>query len=205
MDRSTIFDAARYHIQMTPEEFLDWVDEDDKAELIDGEVSVASPASGRHQEIELFLGMILGLFVRRHHLGRVYLSQFMMRLGNNLFVPDVMYLSNKKLTHRLPNYMKGPADLVMEIVSPESIVRDRKRKFSAYQAAGVREYWLFEPETKEIIAFRFGLARKYRKVVPDKDGALHSAVVTGFFVRPEWVWADPPDEFAALRELGIRI
>jgi len=44
MERSAILDAARYHIQMTPEEFLDWVDEDDKAELIDGEVSVASPA-----------------------------------------------------------------------------------------------------------------------------------------------------------------
>ncbi|NOT57115.1 MAG: Uma2 family endonuclease, partial [Deltaproteobacteria bacterium] len=154
MEKSTIIDAARYHIQMTPEEFLDWVDEDDSAELIDGEVNVASPASGRHQEIELFLGTILGLFVRRHQLGRVYLSQFMMRLGNNLFVPDVMYLSNKKLTQRLPNYMKGPADMVMEIVSPESIVRDRQRKFSAYQAAGVREYWLFEPETEEISVFR---------------------------------------------------
>jgi Uma2 family endonuclease len=202
---STILDAARCNIQMTPEEFLDWVDEDDKAELIDGEVVVTSPASGRHQEIEFFLGMILGLFVRRANIGRVYLSQFMMRLGSNLFVPDVMYISNQRLVNRQPTYMKGPADLVMEVVSPDSEERDRKRKFAVYEASGVQEYWLVTPATRNVSAFSLGPRRKYRKISPAKDGTVHSVAVPGFFVRPEWIWADPPDEMAALKELGIRI
>jgi Uma2 family endonuclease len=203
---SSILQAAQLHLRMTPEEFLGWVDEDDKAELIDGEVVVASPASGRHQDLELFLGTILKFFVRHSGIaGRVRISQFMMRLGNNLFVPDVMYIASRRLADCRPNYMRGPADLVMEIVSPDSEERDRKRKFAAYEAAGVREYWLFAPEPRDITAFCLGPKRRYRKLAPAKDGAVHSVAVPGFFIRPEWVWADPPDELAALKELGIRI
>lgn len=200
-----ILEAAHYRIQLTPEEFLDWLDEDDKAELIGGEVVMASPASAWHQTVEMFLGTILNLFVRRMGMGRVYDSQFVMRLGKNVFMPDVMFISNKRLADCQPTYLKGPADLVMEIVSPESEERDRKRKFTAYEAGGVREYWVFVLATREISAFSLGPKRKYRKIAPDKRGAVYSTVVPGFFVRPAGVWTDPPNELGALKELGVRI
>jgi Uma2 family endonuclease len=166
---------------------------------------MASPASLRHQAVEMFLGTTLNLFVRRMGTGRVYDSQVVMRLGKNVFMPDVMYISNKRLVNCHPAYMKGPADLVIEVVSPESEERDGKRKFAAYEAGGVREYWLVAPATQKISAFCLGPKRKYRKILADKNGAVHSVIVPGFFVRPAWLWTDALDEFAALKELGVRI
>ena len=52
-------------------------------------------------------------------------------------------------------YLDGPADLAVEIVSPESIARDRGDKFAEYEAGGVREYWLMNPARREALFYQF--------------------------------------------------
>ncbi len=125
---SRVLEAAHYKLKLTPEESFQMVGEDDKAELIDGKVIVASPVSDEHARIQAFLLTILNLFAQRHHLGEVHGEQMAMRLGQNVFIPDVTFVAKAHLDRLQSSMIQGPADLAVEIVSPDDPDRDRVRK-----------------------------------------------------------------------------
>ena len=93
----------------------------------------------------------------------------------------------------------------LEIVSPESQSRDRQLKFSEFEAAGVREYWIVDPISKVVEAYVLDAAQKYA-LAPETEGKICSTVVPGFFLKPEWLWMQPlPDVIAIARELGVTV
>jgi hypothetical protein len=116
---------------MTYEEFLTWADEDTLAEWVDGEVVMYSLASKRHQNIADFLLKVMGTYVESHDLGMVISAPFQMKLEHGR-EPDVLFVASEHLDRLEETYLDGPADLVVEIVSPDSMGRDRGDKFYEY-------------------------------------------------------------------------
>lgn len=174
-------------------------------EWVDGEIIEMPGASYEHQSIGSFLETLLRLYVEDKDLGIVLRSPFAMKLeaqrrGRE---PDILFVSKENAARILPTYLDGPCDIAVEIISPESIHRDRAEKFVEYEAAGIREYWLIDPERK--IATFYGLAEngKY-SVLPVTDGVFHSRVLDGFFLRVEILWEKNPSATKALRELIVR-
>ena len=103
-----------------------------------------------------------------------------------------------------PDFLDGPADLVVEIVSPESIDRDRVKKFAEYQAGGVREYWLIDPLTQEANFFLLDDRGRYQPVAVDTNGIFHCAVLDGLWLKVDWLWQSPPPPMSQIRkELGL--
>ena len=178
--------------RMTYEEFLEWADEDTLAEWVDGEVVMASPASLRHQLIINFLLEALGAYNRVHPLGQLIDGPFQMKLATSGREPDVIFVAAAHLDRLKPTYLDGPADLVVEVVSPESVGRDRGDKFYEYQSAGIPEYWLIDPQTLRAEFYQLDANAKYALVSPDADGVYHSRVVPGFWLRESWLWQENP-------------
>jgi Uma2 family endonuclease len=192
--------------KMTYEEFLAWCDEDTWAEWVDGEVIILSPASKRHQELARFLLMVLGFFVEAHDLGIVLPAPFQMKLGPSGpgREPDLLFVAREHLDRLHPTFLEGPADLVVEITSPESISRDRGEKYVEYEAAGIPEYWLIDPDRRQAEFYRLGSDGHYRVVLPDAGGLYRAVVLPGFWLRVDWLWQEPlPPVLAVLAELGI--
>ena len=106
--------------KMSYEEFLEWTEEDTLAEWVDGEVIMSSPASLRHQDLADFLISIIRMFVDSRNLGRVLSAPFQMKMEHGR-EPDMLFVSNANLDRLHHTYLEGPADLVAEIISPESI------------------------------------------------------------------------------------
>lgn len=133
--------------KMTYEEFLAWADEDTWAEWVNGEVVVMAPASNRHQMLVGFLLNLIQHFAEAHALGRVLCAPFQMKTGPDLpgREPDILFIARERLDRIQYSYLDGPADLVVEIISPDSRARDRGEKFYEYEQGGVREYWLLDP------------------------------------------------------------
>jgi Uma2 family endonuclease len=188
--------------RMTYEEFLAWADEDTWAEWVDGEVVMTSPAGDQHQDILRFLTAVLSVFIETHHLGIIRPAPFQMRLADSGREPDLLFLANEHLERRKATYLDGPADVVVEILSPESAVRDRGEKFYEYEAAGIPEYWLIDPMREQAEFYQLDEEAHYRPAVPDVGGSFRSRAIPGFVLRTAWLW-QPPAVLDALRELGV--
>ncbi len=199
--------VPRAALPRTEEEFVEWCDEDIRAEFVEGEVIVFSPTSMRHGDLTGFLMFLLRGFVAEHNLGTVTGPNIQIRLRPGVRrEPDLLFIARERQEIRRKNHVEGAPDLVVEIVSPESVGRDWHEKHMEYERAGVREYWVIDPRHERMVIYVLNAAGEYETVAPDENdpSVLHSAVLAGFWLRPEWLWQDPlPNEWDAARELGL--
>lgn len=102
-----------------------------------------------------------------------------------------------------PDTLSNPPASFFEIVSPGRVARERGEKFEEYGKDSVSEYWLIEPEREQVELYRLGANRCYYTVLP-QEGKLHSIVMEGLSLRPDWLWATPhPRILAVLKEAGV--
>lgn len=172
------------------------------AEWVDGTVETMSPISIYHDDMGAFLSMLLRLYVRRCDLGRVLSAPFQMKLtgmrrGRE---PDILFVRKENLHRLTRTFLDGPADLAIEIVSPESAQRDRATKFAEYEAGGVGEYWVPDPDSQSV-DFWMLRAGRFERVLPDMNGIYHSTVVDGFWIDTNWLWQQPAPDAAELLAL----
>lgn len=75
--------------------------------------------------------------------------------------PDIVVVCDKsKLDDR---GCKGTPDLIIEITSPTTSRLDLKDKFNLYEKAGVREYWIADPNGKTVMVFKQGEEGRYSR------------------------------------------
>jgi Uma2 family endonuclease len=87
-------------------------------------------------------------------------------------------------------FFDGAADLVIEVVSPESVVRDTQEKFEEYEAAGVKEYWLIDPNRRTGNFYGFDENGKYQLLPISADSKFSSRVVDGLWIKTDWLWRE---------------
>ena len=191
--------------RMTYEEFLEWGD-GIRAEWVDGEVIVMSPASNPHQSLMAFLGALLLHFVEAKQLGRIFLPPFQMKLSTRPSgrEPDLLFIAKGKLSNLKQNYLDGPADLVVEIVSPDSQARDRGDKFYEYEEAGILEYWILDQTRKRAEFYHLGDDGTFKLIDSDENGVYRSRTLDGLGLKVDWLWQEPlPTLMSVLKEWGL--
>jgi Uma2 family endonuclease len=192
---------------MSYEEFLAWAGEDVHAEWVDGEVMIQMPPKDRHQKIVEFLERLLALFVELFDRGLVRIAPFEMRLqeGGPAWEPDIIVLKRENFARLTEERLRGPADLVIEVISADSVSRDRDLKFLAYQAGGVPEYWIIDSRPERVRAdfYRLDENGQYRLFATEDDEQVFSTILPGFWFKPAWLWAEEgPDPLMALYEMA---
>ncbi|MGQ9734911.1 MAG: Uma2 family endonuclease [Candidatus Bipolaricaulia bacterium] len=177
-------------------------DEDLKAELIRGVLVVSTLASVRHEQLQGFLLALLRTYVEVHNLGMVLGSRTPMRLKDEYFEPDILFVAQNRLERLGEVFLDGPADLVVEIVSPGLRALDRVIKRQAHEKHGVREYWLIDPERQSATSY---LLEKNRFAeLPLEEGVYRSQALPGFWLRVAWLWQEPlPAVLEVLRKLEL--
>ncbi len=190
---------------LTEEEFLDWCDEDTKAEWVDGKVVLMSPANVQHALLSGFFYRVLSDFVDHHRLGTAFNSDLMIRLkSGRLRIPDLSFLTNQGMAMLGEKLCEGAPDLVAEVVSPDSKDRDWRDKYAEYEAQGVAEYWIVDPLEDRLAVFTLREGKRYSPIA-EKDGKIASIVVNGFYLRPLWLFGDELPKVAdVVKELERR-
>lgn len=186
---------------VTEERFDELVNEDVKAELLDGVMTVHSPASTLHDDISGFIRSLMRFYVESKKLGKVWGPDALVHLATcRRFGPDLFFIEKRRVPHPRPQQFEGSPDLALEVLSPSNRGYDLDEKRPAFREAGVREIWIVDPDEREVILDRRRGAdyttKSYRR------GKVASRVVAGFWIDAAWLWADPlPDLPQCLREI----
>jgi Uma2 family endonuclease len=134
-------------------DFLEW-DEHIRAEIMDGEVVAMAPPSAPHQAVVGELFYRIRTFLEGKPC-KVYPAPYAVRLkpqedgsDDTVLEPDVVVVCDPAKRDR--QGCKGAPDLIIEVLSPSTARYDRIVKYRKYQEAGVREYWIVDPDTQSI-------------------------------------------------------
>lgn len=177
-------------------DYLTWINDKERWELIDGEAYDMSPAPNRgHQDISGFLFRSIGNYLDNKKC-KVYAAPFDVRLPGGLKAdndvdtvvqPDISVFCDKdKLDDRGAN---GAPDLVIEILSPSTASKDLKEKFFLYEMVGVKEYWIVDPSNKTLSVFILNEDGKYeRGVVYAGEDLLKTILFEGLEIKMEEVF-----------------
>ncbi len=135
---------------------LTW-NENERIELINGEAVRMAAPSNIHQEISMDIFRQLANYLEGKQC-RVYPAPFDVRLFekegdtpediDTVVEPDITVICDRSKIDK--HGCKGAPDLIIEILSPASLRTDRLVKLRLYQRAGVREYWIVDPENSTV-------------------------------------------------------
>ncbi|HET8655570.1 MAG TPA: Uma2 family endonuclease [Longimicrobiaceae bacterium] len=169
------------------------LDDDTRYEIIDGELLVTPAPSARHQEVSIRLELRLGTFVMERNVGKMYHAPIDVVLGEgeeHIVQPDILYISNEHLGIVGHQAIRGAPDLVMEIVSPTSLRRDRWQKRALYARFGIPEYWIVDPPNRAIEVLSLEEGGYELSSFAAESGTVASRVLDGFEVPVEEVMQD---------------
>jgi Uma2 family endonuclease len=137
--------------KLTYDDFVQFPDDGRQHEIIEGEHYVTPSPSARHQRILLRLSYLLQSYLEAHPLGEIFIARFDVLLSEfNVFEPDLIYLSRDRAGQLTEKNLQGAPDLVVEILSPSTRLRDQRLKRQVYERTGVQEYWLIDPDADTI-------------------------------------------------------
>lgn len=129
--------------------------EGERAELIDGEMFVMDAPSFTHQDILSWLHIRIGIYLMEHKgMCKVLPAPFAVYILNddyNYVEPDISVICDRNRIDEKGCH--GAPDWAVEIVSPSSKYRDYVKKLVLYEAAGMREYWIIDPQQRSITVY----------------------------------------------------
>ncbi|MBI5960386.1 MAG: Uma2 family endonuclease [Chloroflexi bacterium] len=161
-------------------------------EWVEGVVIKMSPVSIRHDLLTAYFRHLLDIYFELNPIGCVVGQPFVMRMDTleRVREPDLQIILNDNPGQLTPTAMIGPADLCIEVVSPESVERDYGQKFREYEAAGVREYWIIDPVRQRCDLNRLTDARVYAELEPDDSGHYHTPLLPRLALHVPTLWQD---------------
>lgn len=138
-------------------EDIESLPEGERAELIDGKIYYMASPRLVHQRLLMELSTIINNYIKSKGGSCEVLpapfAVFINKDRHNYVEPDISVICDKtKLDERGCN---GAPDWVIEIVSPSSRQMDCYRKLFKYSSAGVREYWIVDPERNRVLVYNF--------------------------------------------------
>ena len=164
------------------------------AEYVDGEIIKDRSVTKRHDDLTGFLQALLRFFVETKKLGKIHGEPYQMKMKLEDKIkgrePDIFFVSAKNSERAKEQYLDGAADLVIEIISPESVTRDYIDKFDEYEIAGVNEYWIIDPHRRTAIFYGYNENGKYKMLPISADGVFESRIIEGLWIKTDWLWQE---------------
>jgi len=127
------------------------LNDDQRYEIIDGNLLMAPAPDTWHQNWVGNLFRILDQHVRNQRLGKVFVAPLDVVLSpDNTVQPDLIFIANANMRIIEHRAIFGSPDLLVELLSPSSVRRDRYDKKQLYARFGVKEYWIGDPANKAL-------------------------------------------------------
>jgi len=176
-----------YERLYTVEEYYK-IREDIRSELYEGYLVIMQSPSVRHQAIQMNISAHLYMFLKGKKC-KVFptLGARLFENEATVFEPDIMVVCDE--TKLIKQNCSGAPDLVIEILSPSTSRMDRKLKFDKYQRAGVREYWIVDPD-RNMLEVNLLVNDKYMTTIYNETDKAPVSILDGFEIDLAEVFAE---------------
>ncbi len=148
--------ASKHQGEYTLEDYLALPD-DQRVELIDGVFYDMAAPTLIHQAIGDRLQTRFNNYIRKKKGScMAFTSPVDVQLDcddKTIVQPDVLIICDLSKLRRERVY--GAPELVVEVLSPSTSRKDRLLKLTKYKKAGVREYWIIDPDRKRVFVYEF--------------------------------------------------
>ncbi len=164
---------------------------EDFCEWIEGHV-IKMSTNIKHDKLLRFFAIFFESYFEHRPIAQIVQATFMMK--NPAFPkrrrePDLQLVLNTSSTMIQDTYVDGPANIIIEIISPESVARDYGDKFLEYEIGGVREYWIFDPQRKECRFHRLNDDNLYQTIQPI-EGIYTTSLLPDFVLDISLLWQE---------------
>jgi Uma2 family endonuclease len=133
-----------------------------------------------HQKLSLEISVSIFNEVKSTNAGECVAAPTDVYLDDsNAYQPDILFIAKENLSIIKDGKIRGAPDLIIEILSPGSARYDKITKRNVYERNGVKEYFIVEPTTKEVIAY-YLKNKKFEKQV-SKKGKVKSLLLKKTF------------------------
>jgi Uma2 family endonuclease len=156
MARSDPLTPTSPGVKLTYDDFVQLPDDRLRHELIDGEHYVTPSPNTKHQRVSIRLVLLIGGWLEAHPIGQLFHAPLDVVFSEfDVVEPDLLYLSNERASEVVTaQHVRGAPELVIEIGSPSTRRRDETIKRRLYERAGVKEYWMVDPEIDVVRVYR---------------------------------------------------
>ena len=143
--------AQKTEEKFTYADYAYWSD-DERWELIDGQAYNMTPApTTRHQNIVYNVSFILKSKLLNKFCRPFVAPTDVVLSEYDVVQPDVFVVCDeKKITEA---NIQGAPDLIVEVLSPATALKDKRKKKNLYETYGVKEYILVDPEAQYVERF----------------------------------------------------
>jgi Uma2 family endonuclease len=155
------------------------LEDDQPYEIIDGNLLMAPAPDMWHQDWSRELMVIVAAYAKRTKLGKVFAAVDVVLDAENTVQPDLVFVSSANLGIIQHRAIFGTPDLVVELVAPSSVRRDRYEKKELYARFGVKEYWIGDPANKTLEVLTLKEGRYQLHCCVEEKGKLTSLVLAG--------------------------
>ncbi len=139
----------------TYDDYLKLPDDGRRYEIIEGVLYVTNAPGLDHQFTVFETARQMGNFVIEHKLGYVITAPFEVHLSefSRPVQPDILFIRAERWPKPGAKFFTGAPDLIVEVLSDSTGRTDQSVKFTAYEQAGVPEYWIANPKTRSVQVF----------------------------------------------------
>lgn len=156
------------------------LDDDQRYEIHNGNLVMSPAPDTWHQDWSRELSMLVATHVKRQKLGKVFVAPIDVVLDEeNTVQPDIVFIAAANVGIIQRRAIFGTPDLLVELVSPSSVRRDRYDKRELYARFGVKEYWIGDPANKSLEILTLKEGRYELHCCAEEKGKLTSLVLAG--------------------------
>ncbi len=161
-------------------------------EWVGGVVIKTSPVSGQHDSFTAYFRQLVDAYFALKPIGRALNAPFVMRIDatRSMREPDVQVILHENPGNLTATAMHGPADICIEVVSPESASRDYGDKLIEYEQAGVQEYWIIDPLRQRCQFNRRDETGVFVTIATDSDNYYRTPLLPRLALHVPTLWRD---------------
>jgi len=138
----------------TYDEFARLPNDGNRYEIIEGELFVTPMPHPLHQKVVMRLGAALEAFCVAHDLGEVFAPIDVIFGEGDYLAPDIVFVLRDRIQVVTDRGAEAAPDLLIEVLSPKTAMRDRGLKRERYARFGVPEYWVVDTDRRRIERYR---------------------------------------------------